>query len=383
MAPFLNEFVNSQPTQYVEADLVDPTEDKPDEITFIDTETPMPTSRSCEACGAPVEPGDRFCQACGTPQPEAKKRTDKPSRKYVQCKSCGSQIALAPDHRSYVCAFCGSTYVVEFSPDLTGRMDPEFVIGFAIPKEQAIEKFQQWIKANRWYHPNDLKQARLTDRIQGVYLPFWSFSVLARSVWSASIGEYWYRTETYTTTDSKGRTVTRTRQVRETEWWDLSGRHHRYYSGYLVSACNSLDHATAQRVMPFDLPALKRYEPWYLAGWASEEYTVLKETAYEVSKKYFLTQEQMNIGHFMPGDTYRNLSVRSQFSQNSYDLILLPYYLLTYKYREKTYRFLLNGQTGKVWGDKPLSKQKIWTAVGIGLLVIAAIVLLIIFLAGM
>ncbi len=301
----------------------------------------------------------------------------------MQCKSCGSQIALDPDQRSYVCAFCGSTYVVDFSPDLTGRMDPEFVIGFAIPREQAIEKFQQWIKANRWYHPNDLKQARLTDRIQGVYLPFWSFSVLARSVWAASIGEYWYRTETYTTTDSKGRTVTRTRTVRETEWWDLSGRHHRYYSGYLVSASKSLDHAIAQRVMPFDLPALKRYEPWFLAGWASEEYTVPKESAYETSKQYFLAQEHLNISRFMPGDTHRNLSVRSTFSQNSYDLILLPYYLLTYKYREKTYRFLINGQTGKVWGDKPLSKQKIWTAVGLGLLVIAALVLLIILLAGM
>ena len=39
-------------------------------------------------------------------------------------------------------------------------------------------------------------------------------------------------------------------------------------------------------------------------------------------------------------------------SETRPDLILLPVYLLSYRYRDKLYRFLLNGQTGKAAGDK-------------------------------
>ena len=372
------------PIQYInDVEIIrNPLENPPPGEVIVDAETRLPAATACSHCGAPMDAEDKFCNACGQPRQTAAPTQPDENRKFVVCKSCGSQIEIDADTRSYVCAFCGSTYVVDFAPDRTGRQAPEFIIGFAVPREQAIDKFQQWIKANRWYHPGDLRQAGLTDRIQGVYLPFWSFSVLAESDWDASIGEYWYRTETYVTRDSNGKTVTRTRRVRETEWWDLAGDHHRYYSGYLVSASKSLEHAMAQKVMPFDLPALKRYEAYFLAGWASEEYTVPQEDAYEISKQYFCQLEQSNIGQFLPGDTWRRLNVSTRFRQGSADLILLPYYLLTYRYREKRYRFMVNGQTGKVWGDKPLSKSRIWAAVGLGALLLAALVLALILAGG-
>lgn len=37
---------------------------------------------------------------------------------------------------------------------------------------------------------------------------------------------------------------------------------------------------------------------------------------------------------------------------------LLPVYLLNLKYKEKNYRFAVNGQTGKVVGELPISKFK-------------------------
>ena len=41
-------------------------------------------------------------------------------------------MATDPDQRSYVCPFCDSTYVVEFSRDETDRQRPEFVIGYGL-----------------------------------------------------------------------------------------------------------------------------------------------------------------------------------------------------------------------------------------------------------
>ncbi len=342
----------------------------------IHDDSPAVHTRACEYCGAPVEPLDKFCGACGAEQPAAAAvRQPKVEQKHFRCENCGAEVAVDPGQRSYTCAFCDSSYVIELPPEKTGRQPPEFVIGFSVTPQQAAEKFRGWIAENAWFRPGDLKAAQIAEKLKGVYLPFWSFSMLAESRWSASIGEYWYRTETYTTTQN-GKTVTRTRQVRETEWWPLAGEHHRYYSGYLVSGSRGLSQQEADRIKPFHLPALKRYEPYFLAGWLSEEYSIERDQALETCRHEFYRREQGNVAAMLPGDTHRDLRVETRFSDVNSDLILLPIYLLSYRYREKLYRFLVNGQTGRVAGDKPLSWAKIAAAVALGILAVGLLVLL-------
>ena len=68
--------------------------------------------------------------------------------------------------------------------------------------------------------------------------------------------------------------------------------------------------------------------------------------------------------------------VETEFSNINSDLILLPIYLLTYRYRDKIYRFLINGQTGKMAGDKPLSPWRIALAVGLVVVLLVIVWLL-------
>ncbi len=365
---------------------------------------PASPSVACGACGAPLDPLDLFCGACGTPHEpvQAAVKTPQPpvrgsqsegsqraggttpsdqaeaetvQQKFFRCKNCGAEVATDPGQRSYVCAFCDSTYVVEFSPEQTGRKEPEFVLPFVITPEQGLELFQKWIASNHLFRPGDLRTARIEEKLKGVYLPFWAFSMLADSQWRATIGEYWYRTETYTVTEN-GKSVTKTRRVQETEWWELSGNHHNYYSGYLVSASRGLPQAEAERIKPFQLPALRRYAPAYLAGWLCEEYSIDRESAEQICRTEFLRQEDAGIRAFLPGDTYRNFAANTQFSQVNEDLILLPLYVLSYRYGDKLFRFMINGQTGKVEGDKPISWPRIWMAVGLAAIAVLIVVIL-------
>jgi hypothetical protein len=200
--------------------------------------------------------------------------------------------------------------------------------------------------------------------------------MLAQSQWAASIGEHWWRTESYTTMED-GKMVTHTRQVCETEWWNLSGRHHQYYSGYLVSASRGLEQREAERVFPFHLAGLRRYEPYFLAGWLSEEYSVPQEQALRITKDVFQQRERQSIGGFLPGDTWRDLRVETCFDDVDSDLILLPIYLMSYRYRGKLHRFLMSGQTGKAHGDKPVSWRKILILLGVVLAAVLAAVLII------
>jgi hypothetical protein len=266
--------------------------------------------------------------------------------------------------------------VAEFEVHESGRQQPEFVIGFAVSPEEAQQKFRDWIGRNSWFRPGDLPINALLDKQQGVYLPFWGFAMLARSEWQAAIGEYWWRTETYTAQDAKGRMVTQTRRVLETEWWPLSGRHERYYAGYLISGSCGLPQAEAERIKPFDLPALKRYKPDFLAGWLCEEYSLDAAEALALCQQEFARREQDHIAAFLPGDTHRDLHLSTEFDHVSSDLCLLPVYVLSYRYRDKLFRFLINGQTGRVAGDKPLSARRIAAAVGVVLLAAAMILAL-------
>ena len=380
-----------------------------DGITFlddpgqtVDAGVPCPHGNPCPNCGAPVEPMDHFCNACGSRrdsdrspvEPEIDEastdpsqaplaldaqRETEPKKRAFRCQQCGSEVTIDLDQRSYVCAFCDSTYVVEIPQQESGRQRPEFVIGFSVTPQQALQKYRTWIRANSWFRPGDLHTAQIEEKLKGVYLPFWMYSLLAESQWAASIGEYWYKTETYRTKDSKGRTVTRTRRVQHTEWWPLRGRHHAYYNSYVVSGSCGLAQSEAERIKPFQLPALKRYEPYFLAGWFAEEYSVGRDEALQRCQTEFYRREQVKIAAFMPGDRHRELRVHTTFRDIHSDLCLLPIYILSYRYRDKVYRFLVNGQTGKCAGDKPTSPARIGGALA-GILLLLLVIILVFYL---
>ncbi|MDZ4818485.1 MAG: zinc ribbon domain-containing protein [Planctomycetota bacterium] len=342
----------------------------------------LAATRFCDACGAPLDDHDRFCNSCGQPQasdaPLVDTKADEP--RLFHCQNCGADLNIRDDQRSYVCPFCDSTYVVELETHGVVRQRPEFVIGFAITPEQAAERFKAWLNGGGWFRPGDLSQAEVTEKLRGVYLPFWTFNMLAESRWTASIGEFWYRTETYTVRVN-GKTETRTRRVQETEWWPLTGEHHRYYSGYLVSASRGLPQKWADAVQPFQIAAMKRYEPFYLAGWMAEEYSLEREQAEALCRQKFTEWARRDIAAFMPGNTHRQLATDVEFSQINSDLVLLPIYLLSYRYQDKQYRFILNGQTGRIQGDRPLSYRRIGLAIAAAVVAIILIVLAVMWLS--
>ncbi len=363
----------------------DPADDFVVEAELVGDEGATDIANPCPACGAPRESSSRFCISCGTPletrdEPivvsgQSGKSSSALPEHTFECKGCGSKVATSVDQRSYVCPFCGSAYVTEIPVTRSGRQRPEFVIGFAVTAEQAQTKFFEWLKKNSWFRPGDLARKAVSEKQKGVYLPFWHFSMFADSDWAANIGEYWYRTETYTTRDSKGRVVTRTRQVRETEWFPLKGRFHRYYYGYLVPASKGITANESSSIQPFRLSALARYRPYYLAGWMAEEYSIEMDHAIQRTKAEFRSRQESEIASFMPGDTHSGLKVRTDIEVNGSDLILLPVHVLSYRYRDKVYRFLVNGQTGRVAGEKPYSGKRI-AALVIFLLIVIAVVIL-------
>ena len=55
---------------------------------------------------------------------------------------------------------------------------------------------------------------------------------------------------------------------------------------------------------------------------------------------------------------------------------LFPVWILNYRFKNKNFRFMLNGQTGKIVADRPISKGKAF-AYGAGIFVITLIITMI------
>ncbi|MDZ4085590.1 MAG: hypothetical protein U1E69_02190, partial [Tabrizicola sp.] len=70
-----------------------------------------------------------------------------------------------------------------------------------------------------------------------------------------------------------------------------------------------------------------------------------------------------DVRHDIGGDEQRVNDVDTRWSGETFKHILLPVWMAAYKYNGKSYRFLVNGQTGEVQGERPWSVWKIAFAV--------------------
>ena len=132
-----------------------------------------------------------------------------------------------------------------------------------------------------------------------------------------------------------------------------------------------------RKVEPFPtLTDLKPYEPAYIRGWTVERYQVDLRQASEVSKQQMDATIHQLCSRDVPGDTQRNLQVESDYQGRTFKHILVPVWLTTYTYGTKSFQVVVNGYTGKMAGEFPLSWVKIAFAVLGVLLVIFIIVML-------
>jgi hypothetical protein len=294
--------------------------------------------------------------------------------KSVKCSACGAITQVDPTIASTACPFCGSPQVLEQKPD-PNILQPESVIPFQLTSDQAYQNYKQWL-GKGFFRPRDVLERSGATQIMGVYLPFWTFDAQADSRWTAESGNYYYETERYTTTED-GKTVTKTRQVRKVRWYPSSGAHSDFYDDVLVPGSTSGDQAMLKKIYPFDTKRLIAYQPEYLSGWGAEAYRIPLAEAWQAGQAVMQQEERAKCDRQVPGDTHRNLNVRTWFSKTTYKHVLLPVFLSNYRYNGKLFHFMVNGQTGKVQGQAPIDWVKviIVVVIAVALLAAAAVIL--------
>jgi len=204
-----------------------------------------------------------------------------------------------------------------------------------------------------------------------MYVPYWTYDSDTTSFYRGQRGEHYWETQHYTTRQN-GKTVHKTRRVRKTRWYPASGTVWGSFDDVLVLASNSLPRKYTEKLEPWDLHNLVPYKDEYLSGFRAESYHVDLADGFEYARGIMDVQIRRLVRRDIGGDEQRISSVRTQYDRITFKHILLPIWISAYRYKNTTYRFLVNGRTGEVQGERPWSWVKIMLLV-IGLLALVAV----------
>ena len=291
----------------------------------------------------------------------------------ISCPNCAASFSLESHVHAGDCPFCGTTVVTG-----TGRarpIKPRGLLPFAITASQAKQAYARWLET-LWFAPSALKQyARSDEGLAGMYIPYWTYDSDTRTAYAGQRGDVYYVTERYSTVRD-GRRVTETRQVPKIRWTPVAGRTARHFDDVLVGATHTLPRKITDWLEPWDLEALVPYQEDWLSGFGSEVYQVDLDEGFIVARKIMDRLIRQDVRHVIGGDQQRITRLATTHSRTTFKHVLLPIWSAGYQYNGKTYRFVVNGRSGKVQGERPWSAWKIGLAVLAGLLALLLFVLL-------
>ncbi|NIZ60163.1 primosomal protein N' (replication factor Y) - superfamily II helicase [Sedimentitalea sp. CY04] len=282
------------------------------------------------------------------------------------CPSCAAQVEFDPNTHAKECPFCATPVVVDTGENR--HIKPKGVLPFGVDERSAHKEMSAWL-GKLWFAPNGLKEyARKGRKMEGIYVPYWTFDADTKSSYTGQRGTVYYVTETRVV-DGK----TESHQVAKVRWTPAAGRVKRWFDDVLVLASKSLPKSYTEALEPWDLSSLEPYQPQYLAGFRAEAYAIELEDGYTEAREKMDRVIERDVRFDIGGDRQRIHDINTTVADVTFKHVLLPVWLAAYKYRGKTYRFVVNGQSGRVQGERPYSAWKIAGAVAVGLIVAAGI----------
>lgn len=288
----------------------------------------------------------------------------------VSCANCGAQFEFDDQVHASVCPFCATPVVTDTGT--SRKIKPQGVLPFRLTEEQAHAAMEDWL-GHLWFAPSGLTAyARRGRKMRGVYSPFWTFDARTHSEYSGQRGDYYYET-VWVTQEVNGRQQRVAQQVRRTRWHRTSGRVSRNFDDILVLASASLPRKFADGLTPWDLSHLRPYQPDYLAGLEAEAYTIPLYDGHKTARAEIAGVIMNDARRDIGGDEQRVEQIRTDYRDETFKHILLPVWAAAYRYNGKSFRFVVNGQSGRVMGERPWSVWKIAAAIIAALLALAVL----------
>ncbi|MGQ9706479.1 MAG: hypothetical protein ACUVWP_05685 [bacterium] len=282
-----------------------------------------------------------------------------------RCVDCNTTVITDKFKRTLKCEFCGSLNINDGDISLIEKIRIDKIIPFTIDEVQATEIFERWIMKGLW-NPIEVSQEFRRTSAKGIFIPIWHFSF--------DINTYWYghkkkeHKQTKKSNNGKSKTIT------IEEFIPRSGSRTKRYSLF-IPASKSFTEREFTHLCPPQIENALPFAKEYLIKKQAEIPTLdrdssfikSKEEARKIENEYVMTQV----------DRIDTLNIT--FSEPISSLIYIPMWIFGFKYYNKYYKIIINGITGDIYGQKPISKVKVALAVAVPTIIIIIMIIYILF----
>ena len=134
-------------------------------------------------------------------------------------------------------------------------------------------------------------------------------------------------------------------------------------------------------IEPFNYGELKPFSTAYMPGFLAERYDVdMEECALRAKRRASNTTEQIVASTVQGYSTATPVGKNLVLRRGAVRYVMLPVWLLSTRWKGQSFLFAMNGQTGKLVGDLPVSKGRYWGWFGAIAAPLAAILAAVLFL---
>lgn len=313
-----------------------------------------PAASECVRCATPLEWGDLRCSMCGLAAPVAgaSAHPAAPVAKVLRCTECGAAVSFVAEVGAPRCGFCAAVMRIEQPVDPIEQAD--WFVPFQVTPGAAHDLLRRWLATLGFFRPSDLASTASIEALHPLWWAAWIVNANALVSWTADSDAGSHRSS----------------------WAPHSGQTMLAFPNLLVSASRGLSLNEAYRLTSAVNLALAVREPRGPEGAMIEQFDAQRSAARRiiVSSIEATAATRLQQG-YIPGRSFRKVHVAVLLHDFNTRRVVLPAYVLAYRYRGKLYRTVVHGQDGRcILGDAPYSIGKIVMVVVLGLLAIAAIV---------
>lgn len=259
------------------------------------------------------------------------------------CTSCGAELICDETTAATQCPYCGNNTIIP--GQFAGTLRPDWVIPFKSEKKDAVNALKSYYQG-KFLLPGSFSNNNHLEEVKGVYVPFWLYSghVDATGQYEAKQNEV-FRQGEYEITRSKHFEVDRAGTIS--------------FSRIPVDASTKMPDDLMDSIEPFDYRTITEFSLSYMPGFLANKYDISKDQCMKRADERARNTAEAELRATVTG--YSTVATRAhdeQIHNEKTEYAVLPVWLLSTNWEGKNFLFAMNGQTGKMIGNLPISKMK-------------------------
>lgn len=256
------------------------------------------------------------------------------------CPACGAELICDETTAATSCPYCSNPTIVP--GQFKGVRRPDYVIPFKINKQQAVDALKQHCKGKPLL-PKAFKTEHHIQEVKGVYVPFWLFDGEAET-------DVKY-TATRSTHAHRGDT-----EIITTHHYAVRRAGTVEFRRIPVDGSTKMPDEYMDAIEPYDYDELREFAMAYLPGFLADKFDVDADKSFGRARERIRNSAydamRATVG---PYETVVPIHSDADITRGDTRYALMPVWMLNTKYRGKDYLFAVNGQTGKMVGELPMS----------------------------